>query len=132
MSVDYQSAADIEQQQWAELEAVVNDFADAAMPFANRGDGNCGAVIALVLEALAARGAYRDRRYLGRAVYVKKTIPQSLRTKVMEHNLYRCVRCGTHIDLTVDHIHPERHGGTLDLSNLQTLCRPCNSSKGAS
>lgn len=33
--------------------------------------------------------------------------------------------------LSIDHIHPERHGGTLDEDNLQTLCRPCNSRKGS-
>lgn len=44
---------------------------------------------------------------------------------------YRCVRCGSQDDLTVDHITPVSAGGGNDLSNLQTLCRPCNSKKGA-
>lgn len=34
-------------------------------------------------------------------------------------------------DLTIDHIHPEFHGGSHDPENLQLLCRSCNSSKGA-
>lgn len=31
--------------------------------------------------------------------------------------------------LTVDHIRPRSRGGTNDLTNLQILCRNCNSSK---
>ncbi len=38
--------------------------------------------------------------------------------------------CGAADDLTVDHIVPRWAGGTKDLSNLQVLCRPCNSAKG--
>lgn len=56
---------------------------------------------------------------------------QVLRTKVFERDAYRCVHCATHLSLTVDHIKPESKGGTLAFDNLQTLCRPCNSSKGA-
>jgi len=42
-----------------------------------------------------------------------------------------CHRSGKRKNLTIDHIHPESKGGTLDLSNLQTLCKSCNSKKGA-
>lgn len=38
--------------------------------------------------------------------------------------------CGLTEDLTVDHIHPLSRGGSDDLSNLQFLCQPHNSSKG--
>ena len=44
-----------------------------------------------------------------------------------------CKECGTTKDLTVDHIiplvdlHPELR---YEISNLQVLCRKCNSSKG--
>lgn len=45
----------------------------------------------------------------------------------------KCVTCGeTDIDrLSVDHILARSRGGTNALSNLQLLCRSCNSSKGA-
>lgn len=33
--------------------------------------------------------------------------------------------------LSLDHIHPYSLGGEDTLGNLQTLCRPCNSRKGA-
>lgn len=43
-----------------------------------------------------------------------------------------CVRCGTYLDLTWDHIVPLSKGGKTEWSNLQPLCRKCNSSKGDS
>lgn len=61
----------------------------------------------------------------------KKVISNALRKRVFERDAYRCVHCETHVDLSVDHIKPESKGGTLAFDNLQTLCRPCNSTKGA-
>jgi len=44
---------------------------------------------------------------------------------------FRCVKCGSDSDLSVDHIHPRSKGGSDDKDNLRTLCRSCNSSKAA-
>lgn len=66
-----------------------------------------------------------------RTYFKKKQIPRSIAKVVMERDRYRCMHCGGWEDLAVDHIHPESKGGTLDLSNLQTLCRRCNRRKGA-
>lgn len=63
--------------------------------------------------------------------YKKKAIPAKLKVKVHEKHEYKCVSCGTHKDLTCDHIIPESKGGETVLDNLQTMCRSCNSSKGA-
>lgn len=64
-------------------------------------------------------------------VYRKATIPTALKWEVFERDDFRCQICSVRRELTVDHIHPERLGGTLDIGNLQTLCRSCNSRKGA-
>ncbi len=45
----------------------------------------------------------------------------------------KCAHCACEItktNQTVDHIIPSFFGGRNDKSNLQILCRPCNSSKG--
>jgi HNH endonuclease len=62
--------------------------------------------------------------------YRKQPIPVSLRWAVWERDEFACRYCGVRKFLSVDHIVPESKGGTLELSNLQTLCRSCNSRKG--
>ncbi len=64
------------------------------------------------------------------AGYRKKKIPASIRTQVFERDRYRCRYCGTHIDLTLDHIVPEIDGGESTPANLVTCCKSCNSRKG--
>jgi hypothetical protein len=53
------------------------------------------------------------------------------RERIYERDGYRCVECGETDDLTLDHIHPRSRGGSDRDPNLRTLCRSCNSSKGA-
>ncbi len=46
---------------------------------------------------------------------------------------YRCVRCESTENLTIDHIVPVSHGGSrYSLSNHQTLCYACNQAKADS
>jgi hypothetical protein len=61
----------------------------------------------------------------------KAPIPTALRWMVWERDNFTCKECGSRRDLSVDHIIAESKGGTLDLINLRTLCRSCNSRKGA-
>jgi 5-methylcytosine-specific restriction protein A len=42
-----------------------------------------------------------------------------------------CSVCGSTEDLTGDHITPHRAGGRNVRSNVQVMCRACNSAKGA-
>jgi 5-methylcytosine-specific restriction endonuclease McrA len=50
---------------------------------------------------------------------------------VIEAQAGRCLHCNTLTSLTVDHIVPLARGGTNWISNIQGLCRRCNSVKGA-
>lgn len=63
--------------------------------------------------------------------YKRKAISPSVQLKVYRADGFKCVHCGTSADLSVDHIYPVSRGGTNAAENLQTLCRPCNSRKGA-
>ncbi len=60
-------------------------------------------------------------------------IPSKVRALVMNRDGERCQDCGSTEDLTIDHkITPWSLGGSsTDPSNLQVLCRACNSRKGA-
>lgn len=69
-----------------------------------------------------------DPNYVPRA---RRHIPDALRSAVYERDGYVCLHCGTGEALSLDHIHPWSLGGSDTLDNLQTLCRPCNSRKGA-
>lgn len=44
---------------------------------------------------------------------------------------HRCCICATDGKLTVDHVVALANGGSNNLDNLQPLCAPCNSRKGA-
>ena len=59
-------------------------------------------------------------------------IPLEVRKYVFERDSYQCQSCGkTQLEtqLTIDHIIPLARGGQNDISNLQTLCYPCNHQK---
>ena len=51
------------------------------------------------------------------------------------HGWYTCAKCGKKIrkaDADIDHIIPQKYGGSDKLFNLQCLCKHCNRSKQAS
>jgi len=50
--------------------------------------------------------------------------------QLVKHQNGRCLACGKKKKLTADHVIPVASGGTSNISNIQGLCQPCNSSKG--
>lgn len=52
-----------------------------------------------------------------------------IRERILQRDGYTCQHCGGEGN-SVDHIISRQAGGTDDEWNLQTLCTPCNSSKG--
>ncbi|MBT1161255.1 HNH endonuclease signature motif containing protein [Bifidobacterium sp. SO1] len=56
-------------------------------------------------------------------------IPKRTRKRVYARDGYKCLRCGSTKNLTIDHIYPWSMGGRDDIDNFQTLCQSCNSWK---
>jgi hypothetical protein len=67
----------------------------------------------------------------GQTQKTRRPIPERIRAAVYEQDGYACVECGSDENLSLDHIYPWSLGGSDDPENLQTLCKSCNSSKGA-
>jgi hypothetical protein len=61
----------------------------------------------------------------------KEKISDGIRWEVFGRDNFTCCHCGSRKNLTVDHIYPESKGGKATLDNCQTLCKSCNSRKGA-
>lgn len=71
----------------------------------------------------------------GKGMYVRSRqefegMRDALKIAISERDGYGCRNCGTKDDMTIDHIIPLIKGGKNVLSNLQLLCRSCNSKKG--
>ena len=71
--------------------------------------------------------SYGSRRKVANSVISNK----ALRESVFSRDGYKCCHCGSKEKLSIDHVEPVLLGGSNNLSNLQTLCIFCNSSKGA-
>lgn len=69
-------------------------------------------------------------RYVNHKRYIK---PRLARRNVYIRDNFTCQWCGQRLhpkDLTLDHLHPRKHGGQTTWGNLVTSCRPCNQKKG--
>jgi hypothetical protein len=60
----------------------------------------------------------------------RKALPKEILNKLLHKYNFKCVLCGSKEKLSIDHIKPVSKGGTNDFSNLQILCKSCNSKKG--
>lgn len=57
-------------------------------------------------------------------------ISPQVRAKILKRDRFRCRHCGSREELQIDHIKPWAFGGGEHPSNLQVLCRTCNTAKG--
>lgn len=62
--------------------------------------------------------------------YHKKKDLKMSRLKIYQRDGYKCVYCGTHKKLTIDHVIPKSRGGLNTWENMVTCCFDCNSKKG--
>ncbi len=83
------------------------------------------------------RNALRAAQCLAATGEVQPSVPRpraavSVRTRflVFQRDSYTCCICKEKgVKLVVDHIFPISRGGTSTMTNLQTLCEPCNQGK---
>jgi hypothetical protein len=66
-----------------------------------------------------------------RLASVRRYPSNTLRQEIYERDGFKCLTCATTENLCTDHVVPFSRGGLTVRENLQTLCRSCNSSKGA-
>lgn len=62
----------------------------------------------------------------------RSKVTNELRDQIKKRDGYRCKKCGTNYNLTIDHIIPISKGEKSVPENLQTLCEDCNKEKGNS
>ncbi len=79
----------------------------------------------------SAKEMLESRRIMRCPSEGRVNVTESLRRRIKERDDFQCQECGRRGDLEVDHIYPQSKGGSSKQFNLQTLCRPCNLSKGA-
>lgn len=85
----------------------------------------------LIAETATGTWTLLDSGLCGFTLGERAPIPAKVRELVYSRDGFRCRECGTAQDLSLDHIHPWSKGGSDHPENLQTLCRSCNSRKGA-
>ncbi|MEM1251669.1 MAG: HNH endonuclease [Cyanobacteria bacterium P01_H01_bin.21] len=66
----------------------------------------------------------------GNSDRIWKTPPVN-RREILRRDGHTCQYCGSHRQLTLDHVMPRSQGGAHTWENVVTACAPCNSRKGS-
>lgn len=82
------------------------------------------------LDKNRSKKAEYDQRRAARKAAAEGDFTSNQWIQLCQEYGHRCLCCGKQTKLTVDHIVPLLKGGSNDISNLQPLCKPCNSRKG--
>lgn len=128
---EFQDTLRREREAHERLDAAIKTIAADLQWYWRMGDGMGGYVLDQLADAVRAEGYSWPFDARGPRKADKAKISRKLSKAVFERDEYRCVTCGTHIDLCCDHIVPESKGGPTTFENLQAMCRPCNSRKGS-
>lgn len=82
---------------------------------------NIGGIMPYFLQGILEEYFTRKKRH---------TLNKALIQRVLKKYNHTCVKCSSKENLTIDHIKPVSKGGRDLISNLQVLCKSCNSIKG--
>lgn len=126
MSADIKESSAREQAAIRTFQTFLRENREELRLLAHWGDGHGAYLLSILQQELGV-----VRRALPSKTAPKTTISRALAKRVFERDAYRCVICGGHHDLTCDHVVPESKGGPTTFENLQTMCKSCNSRKGA-
>jgi len=89
----------------------------------------------ILIQAQIQKGLIKSKQSLNittiseKLIVLRKTMTEDERQKVFDRDNWQCVLCGSIEHLQVDHKFPFSKGGTTEMSNLQTLCKKCNTKK---
>ncbi|TFG98047.1 MAG: HIT domain-containing protein [Calditrichales bacterium] len=100
--------------------------------FEGYSDSECEALVELCREKLDQYIQKRGDKIWAHRRQSSGYISGTIRYEVMKRAKFHCELCGIPADvkaLEVDHILPRNHGGSDELSNLQSLCYSCNAMK---
>lgn len=115
-----------------ELKSALEDQIRAALSKLHSLNESRNLVASSLTSIEAAYASFLWETYPERRKRANYAISQSdLRLMVFSRDGYECKACGSKSKLSLDHIKPVVLGGSDDPQNLQTLCRSCNSRKGA-
>lgn len=127
---DYEETIRKEEEALELIPLIVKDHGHLLKYIWKYGNGEGGDLFRQIKDQMVLQGFICETKTIIKR-YEKKRIHHMIREDVLVRDGYKCVSCNSNRSLTVDHIYPEVLGGTLDLSNLQTLCKSCNSKKGS-
>ncbi|NES99281.1 MAG: HNH endonuclease [Sphaerospermopsis sp. SIO1G2] len=105
------------------------------------------AIVLLVTNKAEPLELYTEEGWLVRSPSLVLSVPKHIRLKiasaerrwktppvnrreVLRRDHHSCQYCGTHKNLTLDHVIPRSKGGSHSWDNVVTACSRCNSLKG--